>query len=118
MVSATENYMAEPPKPPVSFNDLFALLQRQEPQGRAPQDKVEAWLRPRAKDWPPICSVCGLQTWNVLPDIIYAPIWSLPPNYSQAPYTYPAVVLSCGYCGHMLFFNAVLMGLVPPAGRK
>jgi hypothetical protein len=78
--------MADQPKPPAHSILSHALSQYLPPDfGRAPKDKVEAWLKPRCKDWPPVCTICGLQNWNVNPDIVTIPIWSPPADFEENP---------------------------------
>ena len=107
----------QPPAKQSSLSELLAQIVATENAGKVTQQKVEEWLRPRAREWPPICPICGVQNWNIGPDVVFPPLWNVPSDFEEKPYSYPVIIMSCGYCGYVLYFNAVLMGLVPPVRK-
>ncbi len=97
-------------------NPTFPTFQLPAVQGALPSGKVaaadvEAFLRPLCATFPPVCTTCGNQRWNVLTDIVKMPFWL----ETDQHYTYPAIALACTRCGFLMFFNAVQMGFVPAA---
>lgn len=79
------------------------------PEERA---KVEAWLE--KQDWfrEGKCPICGDDHWAV-GDHIVQPIRFGPMAFGGP--SYPQVMLISNKCGYTLYFNAVIMGLLPAA---
>ena|ERR1700683_474599 len=75
---------------------------------------ANAWL---LAHWPAprSCPVCGVEKWGFAPSFLQIPTADL--GFDAPPRPYPAVALVCGNCGNTLFFNAVMMGLLPQ-GQK
>ena len=70
--------------------------------------KVAQWLDAKWKKGKQ-CPVCGQNDWAVI-DLL----WEVPEFHStlKGGFVLPSVAVTCSYCGNILFFNALLMGLV------
>jgi hypothetical protein len=85
----------------------------------ADNDLIERWWSQHSKD-SVICSVCNTTNWRIAPHLVN--IWSdaADANASNTP-TYPHIIVTCKFCAHSIFFNAVQIGIaatyVPPAKR-
>lgn len=67
--------------------------------------KAMDWIR---KNWtkPTECPICGSDNWGIGDQIVE--IRSFAPSAS----VYPQFFVYCQKCGHTIFFNAVIAGLV------
>lgn len=74
---------------------------------------IREWL---AKYSPPggmLCQVCKNDSWGLAQELINLPVLipGVPVPFSYP--TYPQIMIICDKCGHSVFFNAVVAGLVP-----
>jgi hypothetical protein len=71
---------------------------------------ASAWF---AQHWsePRNCPVCKQATWGIAPTFAQIPV--SPMGLQTPPRTNPCVAVVCRTCGNTLFFNAVIMGLLP-----
>jgi len=74
------------------------------------RSKALAWLNEKAGIG--VCSMCGTKNW------ILADTMPNPPTYTSAGtriggITVPMVGIFCAKCGHLVFFSAIVMGLIP-----
>lgn len=81
------------------------------PLTQTDQEKVSRWLEEKCGNLR--CSCCGFGRWSIL-DIATMPIgfnlYSTQFLYNQGV---PQVTIFCTHCGHMLFFNPDVIGLLP-----
>jgi hypothetical protein len=131
--------MAEKPKgPPLPFplgeregaqteKTKLEMLKERSEQLRKEIDQSEALLRiamanqvdfARASAWfaehwpePRICPICKQATWGMAPTFAQVPVSQL--GLHMPPRTNPCVAVACRTCGNTLFFNAIIMGLLP-----
>lgn len=71
------------------------------------QKQVARHLNTRSRT--PKCPVCAASNLHVLPDVVERPVVAAPQT------TVPAVVVECGYCGHLMHFSPRVLGLDPDA---
>lgn len=89
------------------------------PDGKlTPEEKTKAvvWFGQRHKLH---CQVCGNNNW-VVGDHLVQPI-TLGPNMNLmlgGIVGYPQVMRVCTICGHTMFFNAVIMGILPASSPE
>ena len=79
---------------------------------------VMQWLYSKWSRGAGRCPIDGKTNW-VIGDYLVAPNYATNlsgVNLGSAPF--PQVVVICGDCGHTLYFNAVVMGLIPSAGSS
>lgn len=71
-------------------------------------EKAIAWFD---KHWKPIrnCTVCLNNSWVVSDELMEMRPFNGGTLVTGGP-IYPFIVVTCGTCGHTLFFNAVLAG--------
>lgn len=72
------------------------------------QQKVADWVNEHWKD-EKTCTICKGTDWTIGPDIVFVK--------SPTLESYPLVLLVCNQCGHTIFFNALIMGLVESDGK-
>ena len=77
------------------------------------KEKVRQWLANTGKAFPP-CPFCSNTNWGVA-DHLVAPITLGKELAMQlgGGRAYPQVMLISSGCGHTVYFNAVMIGLVP-----
>lgn len=68
-----------------------------------------------SKSLDPKCSICGCDDWAV-EDIIPA-VDHPGPKILRRGAMVPLLQLECQNCGHVVFFNAVTLGLIPDDGK-
>jgi hypothetical protein len=74
----------------------------------------EHWPHPRK------CSVCSAVNWGVVTSFAHVPLGQIgkgPAGTYQPVQTSPCVVVTCRTCGNTLFFNAIIMGLLPESAE-
>jgi len=73
--------------------------------------KVAAWW---AKHWkaPVTCPVCKTAAWTTGTHVVQTPRWASD-SFVTSSSTYPLLPVFCKSCSHVIFFNAVTMGIVP-----
>jgi hypothetical protein len=59
-----------------------------------------------------MCPICGVVRWSISPDFAWRGTIGSDGKLVGGDY-HPFVVLTCGNCGHVILFNAVVMGLLP-----
>jgi hypothetical protein len=71
---------------------------------------ANAWF---AQHWeePRNCPICKKVTWGIAPTFSQNPVSQL--GLHMPPRTNPCVAVICRTCGNTLFFNAIIMGLLP-----
>ena len=85
------------------------------PYGKVDRQKVIQWLISKFGTIP-TCPMCHTNIWGIGDDVVIMPMLAQP--VGVAPFiTYPFVAMACSNCGYSLFFNAVVLGFVPPAQR-
>ena len=72
--------------------------------------QVHAWLQDKWKG-NANCSVCLSNNWNIGGDIVTPTIF-VDGGISIGGGAYPQVMSICGNCGHTVYFNAMVMGIV------
>ncbi len=77
--------------------------------------KAQDWLRERMPA-ALTCSVCNTQNWILADHVVAPPIFGR--GLVLGGTAYPHVMLICRQCGHTVFFNAVMMGLVEKRREK
>jgi hypothetical protein len=67
------------------------------------------WPQPRK------CPVCTRENWGLAGKFAHVPLGPIGRSAisSQPISTFPCVVVTCRTCGNTLFFNAIVMGLLP-----
>jgi hypothetical protein len=80
----------------------------------AEQKKVLEWLQFHEKE-PRKCPLCGSSNWTLAAHLVQ-PL-TMGPNVTVqlGGESYPLVMLISNPCGHTLFVNAVMIGLLPPS---
>ena len=71
---------------------------------------LQHWPQPRS------CPICQQQRWSIASKfarVPLGPVNSGPRTVMEVARTYPAVLVACQTCGNTVFFNAILMGLLP-----
>lgn len=61
----------------------------------------------------PACPVCRGMAWTIPSSFVLAP--ALAPAENE-PVGVPLVAIACSKCGHTLFFNARILGMLDAAG--
>jgi hypothetical protein len=111
--------------PPIDWKAaLEALTRARDQETKAAAQKVAAetnkvdavaanawfkdhWPKPRK------CPICTTEdNWGLT--TIFSQIPMGPVGTHQPVRTFPAVVVTCRHCGHVIFFNALVMGLLLP----
>ena len=72
--------------------------------------KADQWLKSHRKD-SFSCPVCGQTNFQLQTTLGIVPLFG--GGATVLGSGYPVVVMVCGNCAHMLFFNAIIAGLVP-----
>jgi hypothetical protein len=82
-------------------------------------DLIERWWGQHSKD-SVICPVCKTTDWKIAGHLVNIQSDAADANANNAP-SYPHIVVTCKFCAHSMFFNAVQIGIaatyVPPARR-
>lgn len=63
------------------------------------------------------CAICAKREWILGDHLVAAPIFH-EGNMVLGGQSYPTVMLICKNCGHTLYLNAVMIGLVPPKKKQ
>ena len=77
--------------------------------------KIESWFKSNQPATGLVCPICNHKNWTILGDFL------APPTFHGGAMiiggtSYPHFVLLCTTCGNSQFINAVVAGLIPPAG--
>jgi hypothetical protein len=90
-------------------------------QTRLTQDqktRIADWLNKHTDNNAPKCPFCGSDVWVIGDHLIQLQVASLSGNLVLGGTAYPQVMLVSSPCGHTVFFNAVMLGLMPGAPRQ
>ena len=74
---------------------------------------VEAWFKEKWKITL-ACPVSGKTQWQIANYLATTPIYT-PGSYGLPGRSYAFVQVLCPECGYSMFFNAIRLGLLPPA---
>lgn len=77
-------------------------------------EKVQAWFKADGRKTAP-CPFCGNPTWNVGAYVVAPVTMGKDRTMKLGGQAFPQVMLISEGCGYTIFFNAVKMGLMPPA---
>ena len=80
---------------------------------KADNDSIQRWWDQHWKE-PVICPVCKTTDWSLSSHLVRSATGA---NLSDTP-TYPHIIISCKFCAHSIFFNAVQIGIVAPPARQ
>jgi hypothetical protein len=84
--------------------------------GKADNDSIQRWWDRHWKD-PVICPVCKTTDWSLSSHLVNIQ-FATDANASNTP-TYPHIIITCKFCAHSIFFNAVQIGIAaPPAALR
>lgn len=107
--------------PSAAMSDLIKILLESDKRKKAAETGVvdnavaNAWFNDHWKQ-PRQCPVCSQSTWGVAPTFAHIPLTQVGKGLVgtyQPVQTFPCVVVTCRTCGNTLFFNAIVMGLLP-----
>ena len=75
--------------------------------------QIEAWINEK---WvgEKKCPICQKNRWNIAEEITISNTYSKKKVVEVGASRLPVFSIICSNCGHVLFFNAVLSGLVSP----
>jgi hypothetical protein len=83
---------------------------------KADNDSIQRWWGQHWKD-PVICPVCKTTDWSLTSHLVNVQRFATDANASNAP-TYPHIIVTCKFCAHSMFFNAVQIGIAAPPARQ
>jgi hypothetical protein len=72
-------------------------------------DSIQRWWDLRWQD-PVICPVCKRTDWSLTSHLVNVQRFATDANASNAP-AYPHIIITCKFCAHSMFFNAVQIGI-------
>jgi hypothetical protein len=82
----------------------------------ADNDLIGRWWSQHSKD-SVICPVCNTDGWKVTGHLVN--IQTHAADATAGNTAYPHIIVTCKFCAHSMFFNAVQIGIaVPPARRS
>lgn len=81
------------------------------------EEIISDWIREKTKEKTLFCQVCGSNSWG-LEKYAVAPTILRKSLVLGGGSLYPYVMLTCNTCGYTLYFNAVTIGLFPPAEEE
>jgi hypothetical protein len=64
-----------------------------------------------------ICPVCKTTDWSLTSHLVNVQRFATDANASNTP-TYPHIIVTCKFCAHSMFFNAVQIGIAAPPARQ
>ena len=83
----------------------------------ADNELIERWWGQHSKD-SVTCPVCKTTNWKIVGHLVKIQSDAAGANASNTP-TFPHIIVTCKFCAHSIFFNAVRIGIaatyVPPA---
>jgi len=83
---------------------------------KADNDSIQRWWGQHWKD-PVICPVCKTTDWSLASHLVNVQRFATDANASNTP-TYPHIIVTCKFCAHSMFFNAVQIGIAAPLARQ
>jgi hypothetical protein len=75
----------------------------------ADNDLIERWWGQHSKD-PVTCPVCKTTSWRIAGHLANIQRHAAEANTSNTP-TYPHVIVTCKFCAHSMFFDAMQLGI-------
>lgn len=78
---------------------------------------IEEWLKERWKQERLACPISGHRDW-IIADHLVQMFIHRPKMFAIGGPTYPHALVICSGCGYTVFFNAVMIGLVPPGSHQ
>jgi hypothetical protein len=83
---------------------------------KADNDSIQRWWDQHWKE-PVICPVCKTTDWSLSSHLVNIQRFATDTNASNTP-TYPHIIITCKFCAHSIFFNAVQIGIAVPPARE
>ncbi len=79
-------------------------------------DCVKEWIEERS----PVlsCSGCSGRDWSIQNELAFALLIDADDGQISQRKGYPMVAVTCKNCGYTVFFNAILMGIMPQAKKQ
>jgi hypothetical protein len=78
---------------------------------KADNDLIERWWGQHSKE-AVVCLVCKTTDWKIAGQLVNIQ----GPASNTA--TYPHIIVTCKFCAHSMFFNAVQIGIAAPPARQ
>ena len=79
-------------------------------------DSIQRWWDLRWQD-PVICPVCKKTDWLLTSHLVNVQRFATDADASNAPIC-PHIIITCKFCAHSMFFNAVQIGVAAPPARQ
>ena len=79
-------------------------------------DSIQRWWDLRWQD-PVICPVCKKSDWSLTSHLVNVQRFATNADASNAPIC-PHIIITCKFCAHSMFFNAVQIGVAAPPARQ
>ena len=79
-------------------------------------DSIQRWWDLRWQD-PVICPVCKKTDWSLTSHLVNVQRFATDADASNAPIC-PHIIITCKFCAHSMFFNAVQIGVAAPPARQ
>ena len=79
-------------------------------------DSIQRWWDLRWQD-PVICPVCKKTDWSLTSHLVNVQRFATNADASNAPIC-PHIIITCKFCAHSMFFNAVQIGVAAPPARQ
>lgn len=76
------------------------------------KQKIADWLNSRSPSGTPVCPFCASREWIIADHLVQAAVVGPSGDLQIGGIGYPQVMLISTGCGHTVFFNAVLMGIM------
>ena len=83
---------------------------------KADNDSIQRWWDLRWQD-PVICPVCKKTDWSLTSHLVNVQRFATDADASNAPIC-PHIIITCKFCAHSMFFNAVQIGVAAPPARQ
>jgi hypothetical protein len=83
---------------------------------KADNDSIQRWWDQHWKD-PVICPVCKTTDWSLSSHLVNIQRFATDANADNTP-TYPHIIITCKFCAHSIFFNAMQIGIAAPPARQ
>jgi hypothetical protein len=80
---------------------------------KADNDSIQRWWDLHWQD-PVICPVCKKTDWSLTPHLVNVQRFATDANASNPP-ACPHIIITCKFCAHSMFFNAVQIGIAAPS---
>ena len=74
------------------------------------QSRAQEWVREKSSGIP-ACTMCGQRQWALGDHSVHSPIYFGGGMFLGGP-TYPQFMLICQTCGHTVYYNAILSGVI------